>query len=267
MTDYGDSLFKGTAGYYSRYRPVYPASLVRFLVQRFSLDGTGSLLDLGCGTGQFAIRFSDWVDGIVGIDPEPEMINEAARLSREGRINNAEWFNGTLEDYENDGGPFRLVTIAKAFHWMDRRTVLDQLHPQVTPGGGIAIIDTYPVGQARPKWKSKLEEVIARWYGPERRAGNTTYSRPETNHEDIIRQSPFELETATLPPHEHVWTIDSILGHLYSTSYGARHFLGDRIPDFEDDLRNTLLTTEPSGVFWEKTGTSVKLALKTEKNR
>lgn len=81
MSDYGPDLFKGTAWYYSRYRPPYPSSLIRFLVNKFSLNGEGRLLDLGCGTGQLALRFSDWFEEIVGVDTESEMLDEANRLS------------------------------------------------------------------------------------------------------------------------------------------------------------------------------------------
>ncbi len=56
MTDYGKDLFEGTAGYYSRYRPLYQASLIRYLIGKFSLDGKGQMLDLGCGTGQLGFR-------------------------------------------------------------------------------------------------------------------------------------------------------------------------------------------------------------------
>ena len=66
MTDYGKDLFEGTAWYYSRYRPLYPASLIRYLIGNFPLDGKGQMLDLGCGTGQLAFKFSDWFEGIVG---------------------------------------------------------------------------------------------------------------------------------------------------------------------------------------------------------
>ncbi|WP_175989457.1 hypothetical protein [Bacillus sp. Marseille-Q1617] len=59
MTNYGKGLFEGTAGYFSKYRPLYPSFLVRFLVNRFSLNGEKRMLDLGCGTGQLTIRFSD----------------------------------------------------------------------------------------------------------------------------------------------------------------------------------------------------------------
>ena len=68
MKDYGEDLFKGTAWYYSRYRPLYSASLIRFLRSKFSLDGNGHMLDLGCGDGRLSLRFSDWFEKIVGID-------------------------------------------------------------------------------------------------------------------------------------------------------------------------------------------------------
>ncbi|WLR42093.1 hypothetical protein LC087_15170 [Bacillus carboniphilus] len=50
MSQYGEGLFKGSAEYYSKYRPIYPSNLIRFLVDKFSLNGEQNLLDLGCGT-------------------------------------------------------------------------------------------------------------------------------------------------------------------------------------------------------------------------
>ncbi len=44
---------KGTAWYYSRYRPLYSSALIRYLRFKFSLDGNGNMLDLGCGDGDY----------------------------------------------------------------------------------------------------------------------------------------------------------------------------------------------------------------------
>ena len=54
------------------------------LSARFRLDGTGRLLDLGCGTGQLVIPLAAHVAEAVGMDPEPEMLVEAAEM-RTGR--------------------------------------------------------------------------------------------------------------------------------------------------------------------------------------
>ncbi|PFA62804.1 SAM-dependent methyltransferase [Bacillus sp. AFS015802] len=261
MSTYGQDLFKGAATYYSKYRPTYPSTLIRFLVKEFSLNGEQNLLDLGCGTGQLTIRFSDWCDKIVGIDFEPEMIEEARRLHEEMRIGQIQWFNGTLEEYQSTE-PFHLVTIAKAFHWMDRREVLDELYEIVSPGGGVAIIDTYEPNKVLEPWQVRFNEVIEKWYGNERKAGNSTYTHPVTSHEDILSQSKFNLESHTLPTYEIIWTIESLLGNLYSTSYGTKRYLGSNVAIFEDEVKEAMLELSESGEFKEETTLSVKIGRK-----
>lgn len=263
MNDYGEELFKGTATYYSRYRPIYPATLIRFLINRFSLNGDGRLLDLGCGTGQLTSRFSDWFEEIVGIDTEQEMINEAKRISVETRVENIEWIVGELDTFKQQvDKTFKLVTIAKAFHWMNREKVLDTLYEIVEHGGGIAIIDSYSPNQDPLPWQKKVSEVVKQWYGPERRAGRTTYSHPTLSHQEIVESSKFELEKHNLPSYEQLWTFDSILGNLYSTSYGNKRFLGENVSSFENHLREELLNIDETGIFREKIQVKIILALK-----
>ena len=79
MNGYGDDLFKGTAWYYSRYRPLHSSNLIRYLRNKFSLDGNGNILDLGCGDGRLSLRFSDWFETVVGLDTEPKMIQEGKK--------------------------------------------------------------------------------------------------------------------------------------------------------------------------------------------
>jgi hypothetical protein len=38
----------------------------------------------------------------------------------------------------------------------------------------------------------------------------------------------------------HIWTTDSIVGYLYSTSFASRAVLGNRRKSFENDLRERL---------------------------
>ncbi|MGH9173431.1 MAG: class I SAM-dependent methyltransferase, partial [Vicinamibacterales bacterium] len=61
-------LFKGTASYYARYRPGYPAEFFAAVVEHFGLDGAGRLLDLGCGTGQLLIPLAPFVEAAIGMD-------------------------------------------------------------------------------------------------------------------------------------------------------------------------------------------------------
>src|SRR5690349_23730188 len=52
------------------------------VAHKFNLDGTGRLLDLGCGTGQLAIPFSSYFEEVIGLDPEPEMLEQSALADR-----------------------------------------------------------------------------------------------------------------------------------------------------------------------------------------
>lgn len=133
------------------------------------------MLDLGCGTGQLALRFSDWFEEIVGVDTESEMLDEANRLSSDKRLDNVKWVQGRAEERVCDWGVFRLVIIAKAFHWMDRESILDILYNSSDTNGGVAIIDN--TGKQEPLlWQLKVNEVVRRWLGDARRAGNSTYT-------------------------------------------------------------------------------------------
>ena len=49
----------------------------------------------------------------------------------------------------------------------------------------------------------------------------------------------------------YVWTLDSFIGYLYSTSVASKAVLGDRTERFEDDIRQTLLEHDASGRYPE----------------
>jgi SAM-dependent methyltransferase len=113
------SLFAGTAAYYARYRPGYPPELLERLAEAAGLDGTGRLLDLGCGPGPLAVPLAPRFEEVVAVDVEPEML---AQLPPGIRT-----VLGRAEDGDESWGAFRLVTIGRAFHWMDGPVVMERL--------------------------------------------------------------------------------------------------------------------------------------------
>ncbi|MBE9918093.1 class I SAM-dependent methyltransferase [Paenibacillus donghaensis] len=263
MSLYGDDLFKGTASYYAQYRPAYPSSLIRFIVDFFRLDGKGRMVDLGCGTGQLAMRFSDWFEEIIGVDPEEEMLMLARRLADINRLTNMNWIHGRAEEKAAEQPSFRLVTIAKAFHWMDREAVLNAVYPRLEEGGGIVITDNDQQDKEPLVWQQRVDEIMKAYLGPQRRAGQGTYTPPKEKYEDTISKFPFRsVKKHTLPEYTHNWTIESILGNIYSTSYGARHFFGERIEQFEAEMRSALHEIHPEGIFAEQISVQTIVALK-----
>jgi len=145
---------------------------------------------------------------------------------------------------------------------MDRPRVLEELYDLLPYGGGVAIIDNYDPDKSLEPWQVKLNELIERWYVKERRAGKSTYTHPIISHEEVISNSKFEVEVHTLPTYEINWTIESILGNLYSTSYGARRFLGNKIEEFEKEVKESLSEFSTTGELRETVIVSVKLGRK-----
>ena len=93
-------LFRGTASYYARFRPPYPAELIDKLVASYKVDRTVSVLDLGCGTGQLALPLAGYAGEVLGMDPEPEMLEVAETIARERGITNVLWRRGGSNDLE-----------------------------------------------------------------------------------------------------------------------------------------------------------------------
>ena len=72
---------------------------------------------------------------------------------------------------------------------------------------------------------------------------------PEQRHEAYIARSRFADLVAYQESFDVEWTVDTIIGNLFSMSYCSRRVLGDRVDAFERDLREAVLAAEPSGIL------------------
>lgn len=246
-------LFYGAAHYYARYRLPYPDALFDLLVDRFGLDRTGRILDLGTGTGQLAIPLAAHCGEVVALDISEEMIAEGARSAARVGATNLRWSVMAAEDLPPTLGPCRLVTIGAAFHWMDRAVVLRRVQTVLEPGGGIALTGMGTIWGAPEPWAQAVTATVRRWLGDERRAGaglhrasNASEHRP---FPELLADAGFVGIETDEYRYTHRWELDQIIGYLYSTSYCRPNLLGDRRPDFEADLRQTLLALDPAGQF------------------
>lgn len=250
---YRDS-FKGTAWHYARYRQGYPEPFFLHITERFHLDETGRLLDLGCGTGQLAIPLAKRFEQVVGMDPEPEMLAEAKVQARQAGVTSITWIEGgsaDLEDMKAQLGTFRLVTMGSSFHWMDRDATLRTLAKMIVPSGGIVIVWTEFLWNKTNEWTQTVKTVIQHWLGEERRAGSSTYVELKERHESVLARSPFKCRETYRLEYRRRWTVESLIGQLYSTSFSSVAVLGNKRESFEEDLRKTLLELNPSGEFTE----------------
>jgi 2-polyprenyl-3-methyl-5-hydroxy-6-metoxy-1,4-benzoquinol methylase len=255
----GRGLFTGTAWHYARYRPGYPKPFFDSIVAQFRLDGTGRLLDLGCGTGQLTLPLAEHVAEAVGMDPEPEMLTEAAKQAQAVGITNATWAQGGSEDLPGNVGRFNLVTMGRSFHWMDRHQVLTALENIIEDDGGLVIANDSCLIRPTTQWQRAIEDMQTRFLPPETLTNHTTAVAAEP-HEVILARSPFRDVHHVTYEFDRPWTIEQAIGYLYSTSVPLHRLLGERRTAFEQAITDTLLAIDPNGVFIEPVALEVLTA-------
>lgn len=244
MNRHTPDIFAGTAAYYARFRPGYPAEFLAHVIERFGLNGQGRLLDLGCGTGQLALPLAPYVAEAIGLDPDPAMLAEAAAAAERAGIENVRWLRGSDRDLDRlstEIGSLRLVLMGRSFHWMERDETLRSLDALIEPDGGVIVVsDEERVWAGQEAWHETIRQVIHRWLGPRRRAGSGNYAVEHVPFDDIFAASPFSRVERYHLTVRRTPSIDEIIGYLYSTSFCSPAVLGDKRAAFEADLRQQL---------------------------
>lgn len=256
-------LFSGTAWHYARYRPGYPREVVDDLIQRLGLDGTGRLLDLGCGTGQLTLPLADHVVEAVGMDDEPGMLAEASRQAQDAAVTNVSWIHGNSADLPGDLGHFTLVTMGRSFHWMDREHVLAALDDMVDGDGSLVIANDTNLLLPTTPWQRAIQEVQRRFLPLNYRHGPPPATNTGHTHERVLANSAFQQVNRRVYEFSRHWTIKQAIGYLYSTSVPLRRLLADRQTEFENTVTDSLLAIEPSGQFTEAVALEVLTATRT----
>jgi SAM-dependent methyltransferase len=270
---YDPTLYQGAAADYARGRPPYSALLVPTLATELGLDGSGRLLDVGCGPGSLTLELAGVFDEAVGLDPDADMLAEGMRRARDAGIENVRWVRALAEDIPQlDLGVFKLVTFGQSFQWTDRERVAEAVYDVVEPGGALALIvhahegRPAPIGPGYPLIPhDEIHELIRRYLGPRRRAGRGFRTEPPDRYEDALARTRFGAPRQLFAPGrpDIVQDVDGIVAAFFSMSFAVPHLFGERRDAFEADLRALLEATSPDGLFWDWPGdTAIMLARK-----
>ena len=254
--EWDETLFAGTAGHYRRGRLPYAPGFAEALGAELGLDGRGRLLDVGCGPGTVTAELAPCFEEAVGLDPDPGMLAEAARLG----VPNARWVRARAEDLPAGLGEFRVVTFAQSFHWMDRARVAATVRDMLEPGGALVHISdrqevAAPAAGLLPPYQ-RITELVRRYLGPVRRAGQGRIAGGETpaGEDAVIAGAGFTGRTRLVVPAGQVVerSADDVVAWTLSLSGSAPHLFGDRLAEFERDLRALLHEAAPDGRFAEQ---------------
>ena len=132
IAPYDPQRFSSTIPHYMAGRPAYSPRLIERLARETGLSGSSRVLDLGCGPGSVTLPLARHAGTTIGMDPDAAMI-AAARQAAAAAGLAIDWRVGSSFDLASDLAPLDLVTIGRAFHWMDRVATLKRLDELVAP--------------------------------------------------------------------------------------------------------------------------------------
>jgi hypothetical protein len=242
----------------------YPPVIAEALRTELGLDGTGRLLDVGCGPGSLTVLLAPLFESAVGIDADGDMVAEAARNATVHGVANVDWRHLRAEDISRaELGAFRTVTFAQSFHWMDQPLVARRVRDMLTPDGAwVHVFATThrgvdgddPLPYPRPPW-ARIDKLVAAYLGDLRRAGQGVLPNgPRSGEEDVMRAAGYggrtQIDVSAGDVAER--TTDEIVAAVFSLSNSAPHLFGARLAAFEADLCDVLRDVSPDGRFAER---------------
>lgn len=254
-----DVPFAGAASYYAEHRPDYAPEAIEYLVERFDVAEDCRVLDLGCGAGQLTVPLAAHAGTVVGVDPNPAMLQYTRERAESAGCTNVELVEGADSDLGRFGAelaPIRLATMGRSFHWMDQGRTLDCLRDLLEPDGGVAIVTGEELlTRCESDWAGAVYERVDDYLEdiPERRPGPVEFDDPWD--ELLAERDYLDVETRTFD-HRVEWDVDRVVGYVFSLSFSPRRAFGDRADEFEQAVRETLASFDRD-VFVQEGATEV----------
>ena len=261
---YDPTIYLGSAAHYRYGRPAYSPDLEAVLTQETGLDGTGRLLDAGCGPGVLTIRLAHLFEQAVGLDPDAGMLAEGCRAAEEKGVMNIRWVQGLAEDLPAVAPwPYKLVTFGQSFHWTDEQQVAETVYYMLEPGGALALIVHTVTGRSRPPDPGvppiphdEIKVLVAKYLGSTRRAGQGIAQERTHRFEDVLARTrlgvPQQLFVPGIP--DLLRDSESVLSGYLSLASSAPHLFGDRVDGFAGEVRALLASRSAEGIFWDWPG-------------
>ncbi len=240
--------FRTTVEFYARYRLAYPDALLTRLWEFAGLTTRDGVLDLGCGPGLLAVPFAKLGARVTAIDPEPGMIEAAEEAAHAAGVNIETWQASSFA--LPDGiGPFKLVTMGRSFHWMDRAKTLRALDHLVSQDGAVALLGDMRVQTPENSWREKMQRISDE-YGE---TGHSIRQRDgdKRSNETLLMDSTFPHLSRISVLTRHEIPVEDVIGRAFSMSRTSKEVVGARAGEFEAKLRAMLAEEAPNGVVTE----------------
>jgi SAM-dependent methyltransferase len=230
--------FASTVAYYENARPPYGSGFFAEAAQKLGLDRSQRLLDIGAGPGILAIGFKPFCREVIGVDPEPAMV-EAARAAAKRAGASATFIEGRFEEVAASLGIFDVVTIGRAIHWLDPKLARAALERLVAPRGRILVCHASSVEDGRNPWLNAFKGVRDRWRD----------DRPQHDRHAFFGGGPFVASGTIRVEGNYAVPVERFADRLLSMSTSSPERLGDEVPAMKSAMREALTPFAADGVI------------------
>jgi SAM-dependent methyltransferase len=244
--------YESVASFYDLYREPYPPEFFAGAARKLGLDRTERLLDVACGPAPLAIGFAPFVASCVGVDAEPAMLAEAARIASQAGVT-VELIRSRVEELPASLGSFQLVTIGRALHWLDRERSLPVLERLLARAGSLLVCSSLAANAPANAWAAVFQAVRKKWS-----------EDPQERHHRIdidgwFRDSTFRKAEEISVNYHHRITVDTLVGRALTMSTTSPALLGEGRPAFETEMRLALEPFAEHGTLAEEVRTTAQV--------
>jgi putative AdoMet-dependent methyltransferase len=175
-------------------------------IKLLAFDKLSTVIDMGCGTGAFAINAADYFKKIYAVDVSKLMINIARRKASEAGINNIEFHHSGFLTYKHQDKPVDGIVSTLVLHHLPdfwKQIALKRLIQMLKPGGKFLLFDvvfSFNTANYESCIKEYIEVMVNR-LGEVMRKELETHIRQEYSTfdwvmEGMLNKAGFKIDTA-----------------------------------------------------------------------
>jgi SAM-dependent methyltransferase len=242
--------FASTVGLYEELRPPYPPAFFREAAGQLKFSRRQALIDLGTGPGLLALGFAPYVGRVVGVDPEPGMLEAAREAAARAQLD-LTLIEGKVETLPPEIGAFDVVTIGRALHWMDREATLKRFERLIAHDGVILICASSTASDGRNPWLDDYIAARRAWSPPKLWAESGTGNPGQRNPAPFFRDSAFHLAETIRTEGSHDVSVQDLARRVLTFSSTSPEAIGDKADAMLADVEQCLLPFSQNGVITE----------------
>ncbi|MFI5263827.1 MAG: class I SAM-dependent methyltransferase [Candidatus Kapaibacterium sp.] len=254
------TIFNALAEQYDAYRPHYPSEALLFLVTLGELDNQSDVADIGTGTGRIALELAKYVRFVYAVDTAVVMLDQLQVSAEKEGLSNIRTIQAPGEVTGLGDESLDLVTIAQAFHWMDKQAALKEAN-RILESQKHLVLLWNQITNTKDEYYQDIVALIKR-YNSNYEGGAEIRSADFPDH--VNNSGLFgPIERYTFPFELH-YSLESYVGFLLSKSFIGMGIPSSELPHFIEAAHQVLKKNFPGGNIIEQYETVMLAARKSE---